>query len=151
MADYNNLASLFSDIANAIRAKTGSADNIVATDFPTKIASISTGTNKDFVVNLNATISNDTKKFKCANGIQSSVDMNYITYTPSVGFYTEYLCFVKFSTTNGGDNVVSGYIDFTTGNIYHSESNQIYSGNLSNLGSDNNWINDVNYWDSTNG
>ena len=45
MAKHTTLASLFSDIAAAIRAKTGKTDKLVADDFPTAIAGISTGVN----------------------------------------------------------------------------------------------------------
>ena len=44
MPNHTSLASLFSDIADAIRAKTGSSDQIVADNFPTAIADIPTGT-----------------------------------------------------------------------------------------------------------
>ena len=40
---HSTLTSLFSDIADAIRAKTGSSATIVADDFPTAIANIPTG------------------------------------------------------------------------------------------------------------
>lgn len=40
---HSTLSSLFTDIANAIRAKTGSQAQIVADNFPTEIANISTG------------------------------------------------------------------------------------------------------------
>lgn len=40
---HSNLTSLFSDIADAIRGKTGSLATIVADDFPTAIANIPTG------------------------------------------------------------------------------------------------------------
>lgn len=40
---HSTLTSLFSDIADAIRAKTGSSETIVADDFPTAIANIPTG------------------------------------------------------------------------------------------------------------
>lgn len=43
MAKHTTLASLFTDIAAAIRAKTGKTDKLVADDFPTAIAGISTG------------------------------------------------------------------------------------------------------------
>ena len=43
MAKYGSLAALFSAIANAIRAKTGDTDTIVAEDFPTAIEGISGG------------------------------------------------------------------------------------------------------------
>lgn len=42
MATHTTLSSLFADIANAIRAKTGSSETIVADGFPDAIASIST-------------------------------------------------------------------------------------------------------------
>lgn len=41
MATHTTLASLFTDIADAIRAKKGTSATIVADDFPTEIASIS--------------------------------------------------------------------------------------------------------------
>ena len=41
MATHTTLSNLFSDIADAIRAKTGSAEEIIADDFPTAIAAIS--------------------------------------------------------------------------------------------------------------
>ena len=43
MATHTTLASLFTDIADSIRAKTGKTDNIVADDFPEEIAGITTG------------------------------------------------------------------------------------------------------------
>ena len=39
---HSTLTSLFSDIADAIREKTGSSETIVADDFPTAIANIPT-------------------------------------------------------------------------------------------------------------
>lgn len=39
---HSTLTSLFSDVADAIRAKTGSSETIVADDFPTAIANIPT-------------------------------------------------------------------------------------------------------------
>jgi hypothetical protein len=43
MAEHKNLASLFTDIAGAIREKTGDEALIVADNFPQAIAAISTG------------------------------------------------------------------------------------------------------------
>ena len=40
MASYITLSALFTDIADSIRAKTGSAGEIVATDFPSEIDSL---------------------------------------------------------------------------------------------------------------
>ena len=44
MTNYSSLTALFTGIADAIRAKTGSSEQIVADDFPTAIAAISTKT-----------------------------------------------------------------------------------------------------------
>ena len=41
MAEYTALAPLFTDIANAIRSKTGETGAITANNFPDKIANIS--------------------------------------------------------------------------------------------------------------
>ena len=43
MATHTTLSNLFSDIADAVRTKTGSAEEIIADDFPTAIAAISGG------------------------------------------------------------------------------------------------------------
>ena len=43
MATHSNLKDLFTGIANSIRSKTGSTDPIVADNFPSEIAAISTG------------------------------------------------------------------------------------------------------------
>ena len=44
MAEYTALAPLFTDIANAIRSKTGETGAITANTFPEKINSITLGT-----------------------------------------------------------------------------------------------------------
>lgn len=43
MPNHTSLASLFGDIANAIRGKTGGSGQIAAEDFPTSISEIATG------------------------------------------------------------------------------------------------------------
>jgi hypothetical protein len=43
MANYTTLSALFTDVANAIRAKTGGSENIVADNFPTEILAIPSG------------------------------------------------------------------------------------------------------------
>ena len=45
MAEYTALAPLFTDIANAIRSKTGETGAITANNFPQEINAISIGTN----------------------------------------------------------------------------------------------------------
>ena len=43
MATHSNLKDLFTGIANSIRSKTGSTEPILADNFPSEIAAISTG------------------------------------------------------------------------------------------------------------
>ena len=57
MATHTSLASLFSDIADAIRAKTGGSGQIVADDFPDEINNISSGT----VAAVSATVGSSTQ------------------------------------------------------------------------------------------
>lgn len=52
MANHTSLASLFSDIANAIRAKTGGSGNLVADNFPTAISQIPTGITPTGTINI---------------------------------------------------------------------------------------------------
>lgn len=59
---YNNLSELFAATANAIRAKTGGTDPIVANDFPEAIEGIIAGSNvsiKEFVERTFTEISDD--------------------------------------------------------------------------------------------
>lgn len=52
MSKYNSLGGLFTAIANAIRAKTGGTDPIVAEDFPAAVEGISAGGGDDDVLKL---------------------------------------------------------------------------------------------------
>lgn len=67
MATHTTLRSLFSAIANAIRAKTGGNTEIVADTFPTAIAAIPTGTTptgtKTITVTENGTTTEDVAAF----------------------------------------------------------------------------------------
>lgn len=53
---HTTLASLFSDIADAIRAKTGGTDDIVADDFPSEISNIPSGGGDITVEPLSVTV-----------------------------------------------------------------------------------------------
>lgn len=79
MAKHTTLASLFTDIAAAIRAKTGKTDKLVADDFPTAIASITTGVNTS-----DATVTaEDIAKGVIAYGANGKVTGNVMTVTTS--------------------------------------------------------------------
>ena len=47
MAKHDTLGSLFDDIANAIRSKTGNSEPIIADDFPDEIVAIQSGDSLD--------------------------------------------------------------------------------------------------------
>lgn len=78
------LKTLFSDIADAIREKTGTTDKIVASDFPSKIRSITTGGGSGEIpnykwVNLNMT-SNTTPAPYVADSSTTYIDSDKNTY-----------------------------------------------------------------------
>lgn len=105
---HKTLVSLFTDIANAIRAKTGDNQDIVADNFPTAISNIPTGganitiTYNDAAVSTNyikipsnAIINTSTKTivcqpnsmlvFKCGSATQGdTVDYNLTNVTAEV-------------------------------------------------------------------
>ena len=70
MATHTSLRSLFTAIANAIRAKTGGNADIVADDFPTAIAAISTGITpsgtKQISITSNGTTTEDVTNYASA-------------------------------------------------------------------------------------
>lgn len=55
---HNTLASLFYDIADAIRAKTGNSGDIVADEFPDAIADIETGITPSGKITITANADN---------------------------------------------------------------------------------------------
>lgn len=94
MAKYTNLSSLFTAIADAIRAKKGTTDTIVADNFPDEIAGIKVGaTVFDLMSNL--------KTYK------DSISINGKTLENVFGQQT------YFANT--------GWFDFTTTTIYANE------------------------------
>lgn len=118
MAEYTALAPLFTDIANAIRSKTGETGAITANTFPEKINSLSLGTQfgiaskKSTEVTRYFTFETDFKpsNFMCilspdrdyAIGLNSN-SYRYIVsifYQPSSSSYP-YGCFVESTSSEG--------------------------------------------------
>ena len=76
MAEYTALAPLFTDIANAIRSKTGETGQITANSFPEKIVALSS---KELIV--------AEKDFSASSGstnIEFAVDANNVLLYPSI-------------------------------------------------------------------
>ena len=131
MPNHTSLASLFTDIANAIRSKTGSSATIVADNFPTAISNIPTGTGaslttKRVTANGNYTASNE--GYDGYSSVQVSVPSgsNPSLITKSISINGSYA-----ASTDSAD----GYSSVTVNvpNSYSSADNGkvVYNGSLS--------------------
>ena len=91
MANYTTLSGLFTGIADAIRSKTGDTAKIIAADFPTKIANISTGfpngTEWTYIDRTAYVICPN--KFYNANGIWVAASSNGLYYSTNGMTWTQ--------------------------------------------------------------
>ncbi len=125
MATHTSLASLFSDIATAIRSKTGSSAAIVADGFPAAIASIPTGAVdvKTMDAEGGGSLSwtgllGEPKAFFIHN-TQSSLSLSSTTKRLICVYYdgeTTYGVFAYKGTSNGIINHTSNYYSWTYSN-----------------------------------
>lgn len=97
MAEYTALAPLFTDIANAIRSKTGETGAITANNFPQEINAISIGTNTSDATATSAQILSGYTAYAKGNKLTRTLIQNKPTYT---------------ATTKTGYNS-RGYFDFS--------------------------------------
>lgn len=126
MATHENLASLFTDIADAIRAKTEKTGAIVADNFPAEIAAIETVGDDEISITENGV--HDVKKFATANvNVQSEPELLWTNASPTSQFkpqtisldasdYSAYLveCRYSSSTSAGYDTTATSFIKFAT-------------------------------------
>ena len=117
---HTSLASLFSDIADAIRAKTGSSASIVADDFPTEIAAIPTsgGTSKNTQIVQGTTRSTSTSL--AAIGSELTVS--------KTGTYDVYWSAARTNTSSGYTWGTQLYI----GGTAHGSENTTWSNHVQN-------------------
>lgn len=92
MAEHDSLNSLFTDIADAIREKTGGTESIVANNFPEEILKIASGTGKQEMVTLWVNPS-PTKAFAAQ------------TVALDLSKYAGIIIYSKTSTSTSGDGV----------------------------------------------
>lgn len=104
MAIHNNLTSLFSDIANSIRSKTGDTNAIVADTFPSVIDNISTGINiADSTLTENAQLLNGIIAYG-ADGTRHVGSQETVTHpAPSINKAT-------FNTTSGNVEISANHV-----------------------------------------
>ena len=97
MATHQTLGSLFTDIADAIRAKTGSSADIVADNFPTAISQIPTGGTSNLVKLTSAshTPSSTKRAYVDNNGTTHNLWYYQVTKT-QIGFEPD---FIMLTTT----------------------------------------------------
>ena len=141
MANHTSLASLFSDIADAIRAKTGGSSNIIADNFPTAISQIPTGgtpTLQTKTKTYTPTTSQQTEQVRADNGYdgleQVNVTVNAMptgsagTPTASKGTVSDHSVTVTPSVTN-----TTGYINggTKTGTGVSVSASELVSGTKS--------------------
>ena len=116
MAEYTALAPLFTDIANAIRSKTGETGQITANTFPDKIANLSSldqinnGQIKNVLCDSNIKKNNfvfakmyEDEPYPCIEGLNSSVYFSRQSYWNCPFFVNEntVINFSKESYSNG--------------------------------------------------
>ena len=88
MATHENLASLFTDIADAIRAKTEKTGAIVADNFPAEIAAIETVGDEEITITENGV--HDVKKYATANvSVQSEPVLLWTNASPTSAFRSQ--------------------------------------------------------------
>lgn len=104
MAIHNNLTSLFSDIANSIRSKTGDTNAIVADTFPSVIDNISTGINiADSTLTENGQLLNGIVAYS-ANGTRHVGSQETVPHpAPSINKAT-------FNTTSGNVEISANHV-----------------------------------------
>lgn len=114
---HETLVSLFRDIANAIRAKTGDNQDIVADNFPTAIAAIPTGAS-----NITVTY-NDTAVDTFYIKIPSNATIN--TSTKTITCQSNSILVFKCKSAAQGDTVDYTLVNVTGEDIENTTSNYI--------------------------
>ena len=140
MAEYTALAPLFTDIANAIRSKTGETGQITADSFPSSITNIKTSSIKIIQVSTSANVESQsvytftfpvefapTGFIGCAADIVINNNYNYVYEMVSPSDYITSFSYIdnKFIsiithiyTSTHGTSTSRSYVDITLGTNY---------------------------------
>lgn len=123
MAEHKSLTSLFSDIANSIRAKTGSTDTIAADDFPTAIDNIPSGGGGG-TIKLNAAYLPHKR-----NGYVGTFNTTWAPYTITSGDITYWYPQQKFPSDGSriwDDDEVATFVVRIPDFILQNKPSQVY-------------------------
>lgn len=127
---HTTLTSLFSDIADAIRSKTGNSETIIADNFPTAIATIpSGGSGPSNVKFYSGSGYYDSNTENLTFSIETDTDTNpqyafIITNFSSNAYYVQ----VGASTLKGFSNDYTYTVTKTSTATYHNIFNYIING-----------------------
>ena len=124
MAEYTALAPLFTDIANAIRSKTGETGAITANSFPNKITSIQTTSFKIESMDGHIIIDNAYRYFK-HNELKNSNSKLFIFYGRLNKGSTDNVGILGLKTSNLLDEI--WYTSYQYIQISTSEKHMTYS------------------------
>ena len=115
---HTTLASLFTDIANAIRAKKGTSAAIVADDFPTEIANLPSGSSytliasKEVTVNTTSTSAASCTTLALGSSNYRSDKIIYVKVRDKAGkragyFYGSDAFFFNYQKANNGTSALT--------------------------------------------
>ena len=139
MAEYTALAPLFTDIANAIRSKTGETGQITANSFPSSITNIKTSNIKIIQVSTSANVESQSVytftfpvEFAPTGFIGCAADIVINSYSPVYEMVSPNRYVTSFSyidnkfisvttyvyASTGGTSTSRAYVDMTLGTNY---------------------------------
>lgn len=114
--EYETLTELFTAIADSIRLKKGTVDQIIADHFPTEISSIDvTDPNKEHWETIAIgppTPSTTRRYFPVSTAISSSELTQFYYYTQTLPFKAKRLAFFSFNGASPTTQMFIGYINF---------------------------------------
>lgn len=128
MAKYENLNSLFTDIAGAIREKTGKSENIVAENFPEEIRNIEQ--NNNIITGVSVLTIGNRGMYDVNNIVIENIDLEDGFYLLSVGGkgpYTNSVSDGSYFTSTSIFEIKLGIINDILSNVVHDSSHQGYN------------------------
>ena len=128
---HTSLASLFSDIADAIRGKTGSSAQIVADNFPTAIAGIEARKIGTATTTIGSSNTAEISFNVSGNPVAFALQFENSSYVNASS--TRTVASVIFDGSNYGHTMTrNGYLYFYSGQVSTAYSNGVLTATISN-------------------